>query len=52
MVEIVSNFGVLLRLACDLGKAKKLGNQEDIDKAQKAHDEYKKICLLSDKMTI
>ena len=51
-IKIVTNYGHLLYLASLLGKAKKSEDQEAIEKAQKAHDVYKELCMHSDKMTI
>ena len=49
-MKTVTSFGTLMRLASALGKAKQKGNKEEIEKAQKEHDDYKKLCLESDEM--
>ena len=49
-IKTVTHFGTLMRLASALGKAKQRGNQGEIEKAQKEHDEYKKLCLEADEM--
>lgn len=41
-----------MRLAKVEAIAKKSGDKEAIDKAIKEHEEYKKICLVADKMII
>ena len=51
-VEVVTNFGHLLRLASALGKARKSGDEEKIKAAQEKHDEYKELCLKSYKMSL
>jgi hypothetical protein len=50
-MKTVTDFGVLMRLASRLGKAKQSGTKEDIEKAQQEHDAYKKLCLESDEMS-
>lgn len=51
-VRTITDFGELMRLAHALGQAKKRGNQEEIAKAQKEHDEYHALCLKADEMRI
>lgn len=52
MIEVVTDFGVLMRLAKSLGNAKKSGDQAAIDKAQAEHDAYRDLCLVSDEMSL
>jgi hypothetical protein len=49
-ITVVTNLSVLMRLARDLGQAKKSGAQVAIDEAQARHDAYKDICLKADNM--
>lgn len=51
-IKIVTNFGVLLRLAKAVGEAKKSGDQEALVKAQAEHDAYKDLCLRADRMDL
>ncbi len=50
-IKTITSFGTLMKLASTLGKAKQNGDEEEIKKAQKAHDDYKKLCLESDEMS-
>ena len=52
MIEIITDFRVLMQLAGALGKAKQLGDIQAIEKAQAEHDAYRDLCLSADKMTI
>lgn len=45
MVVNVTHFGVLMRYASELGKAKRSGDTERIKLAQQKHDEYYDICV-------
>ena len=49
-MKIITNFGVLLRLAKKQAEAEKSGDQEAIKKATAEQMAYKKICLESDMM--
>lgn len=49
-MKIITNFGVLLRLAKKQAEAEKSGDQEAIKKATAEHMAYKKLCLESDEM--
>ena len=49
-MKIITDFGVLMRLASAVGKAKLSGNKKAINIAQERHDSYKKICLESYEM--
>ena len=51
-MKVVTNFGILMRLASELGKAKHSRDVDRISKAKKEHDDYKELCLQSDEMTI
>lgn len=50
-MKTVTDFGVLMRLASRLGKARQSGIKEEIEKVQQEHDAYKKLCLEADEMT-
>ena len=51
-VKVITDLGVLMRLARDMAKARKEGDPEKIKKAKKKHDDYHAICLKSDEMMI
>lgn len=51
-MKIVTNFTTLMMLAQELGQARMSGDLDRIEKAQKKHDEYRDIVLLSDEMII
>ena len=51
-LKTVTSFHTLMRLAKEVGRAKISGDEAWILKAQKAHDEYKELCLESDEMTL
>lgn len=56
-IKVITDFGVLLRKAHRLGKAKSVKNpnlsqKAEIEKAKLDHDTYRDICLGGDKMTI
>jgi hypothetical protein len=51
-LKIITSFSALMLYASELGKAKKSGDEEWIKRAQKKHDEYRDLCLQSDKMII
>jgi hypothetical protein len=51
-IKVVTYFSVLCSLARELAEAEKSGNQEKIEKAKVAHDNYKQLCLESDEMII
>lgn len=48
MVKIVTDFRVLMQLSYNIKEAKKTGNKQEIEEAQKAHDEYKELILKSE----
>ncbi len=47
-MRIVTSFATLMQLAAELGQARLSGDAERIERAQKAHDEYRDICLKAD----
>ena len=49
-VRIVTDFRVLMKLAKELGDARKSGDESRIKQAKLAHDEYRDLCLSSDEM--
>lgn len=51
-MRIVTSFATLMQLAAELGQARLSGDAERIERAQKAHDEYRDICLKADEMLL
>jgi hypothetical protein len=51
-IRLVTSFQTLMRLAHELGKARKSGDDKRIREAQRAHDEYRDLCLVSDEMVL
>ena len=51
-MKLVTSFKTLMQYAKDVGDAKKEGNSEKLKKAQLKLDAYKKICLISDEMSL
>jgi hypothetical protein len=51
-MKIITSAITLLQYAKELGEAKKSGDKDRIEKAQKKHDEYKEMCLRSDYMCL
>jgi hypothetical protein len=51
-IKVVTSFSVLCSLAREFAEPEKSGNQEKIEIAKVAHDNYKQLCLDSDEMTI
>lgn len=51
-MELRTNLGHLLRLAKQLGDAKKSGDPDKIKAAKQAHDTYRDICLKSNTMDL
>lgn len=51
-MEIVTSFSTLMKLAHELGQAKKSKDPERIKKAQERHDAYRDLCLKADRMTL
>ena len=45
-------FSALMHYACQLGQARKSGDRERIEKAQREHDEYVDLCRRSDGMIV
>jgi hypothetical protein len=52
MIEIVTDFRVLMQYAKALGKAEQSGDAEAFAKAKVEHDAYRDLCLKADKMTL
>ena len=52
VIEIVTDFRVLMQLAQAVGQAEKSGDQEALAKAKADHDAYKDLCLRADRMTL
>jgi len=52
MLEVITDFRVLMQYARELGEAKKQGDPKQIEVAQKKHDAYRDICLGSDTMSL
>lgn len=50
-MKIVTNFGVLLRLAKAQAEAEKSGDKDRIKKATEAHMAYRELCLKADNMS-
>lgn len=50
-LEIVTNFFTLMSLAYKMGQAEKNGDQKEFEIAKIKHDEYKELCLKSNRMT-
>ena len=44
-IQVVTYLDTLFKLAHELGKARKSGDKEAIEKANEAHEAYRKICL-------
>lgn len=51
-VKVITDFRALMTLAKELGAARQSGDPEAIAVAQKAHDEYARLCLDADEMTL
>jgi len=51
-IKIITSFVTLMRYARELGQAKLNGDKKLIEKVQRKHDEYRDICLKSDKMML
>lgn len=51
-VRIVTNFAALMQLTAELGRARLSGDAERIERAQRAHDNYKDLCLKADEMLL
>jgi len=49
-ISIVCSWTTLMRYAKALGDAKKSGDIDRICEAQKVHDNYRDLCLRSDRM--
>lgn len=51
-MRLVTSFTTLMQLAAELGRARLSGDAERIELAQKAHDDYRDICLKADEMLL
>lgn len=51
-LEIVTSWHTLMTYAKELGQARLSGDKCRITKAKQKHDEYRDICLRSDKMIL
>lgn len=51
-VEIVTSWVTLMHYAKLLGDARRSGYQKLIEETERNHDEYRDICLRSDKMIV
>ena len=51
-IKIITSFATLMHLAAELGQARLSGDAERIERAQRAHDEYRDICLKADEMLL
>lgn len=57
MLKIITNFGILMKKANRLGKAKTVKNPNEAEQlelklAKLDHDAYRDLCLEADQMTI
>lgn len=51
-MRLVTSFATLMQLAAELGRARLSGDAKRIEFAQKAHDNYRDICLKADEMLL
>lgn len=51
-MKLITSWATLMTLAKELGQARLSGDEERIQEAQKAHDEYRDICLRADEMLL
>jgi exopolyphosphatase/pppGpp-phosphohydrolase len=51
-MQIVASFRELMRLAYECDKAKKLGDKESIEKAEKELKYYEQLCLNADPISL
>ena len=52
MIEIITDFRILMQKAHALGKAKQSGDCAKIAAAQADHDAYRDLCLKAEKMNL
>ena len=52
MMEVVTYFHTLLRLAREEAEARLYGTEEEFREAAAKHEEYRQLCLKADKMII
>jgi hypothetical protein len=51
-MEIVTSFKTLMILAKAAADAERRGDPQEIEKAVREHDEYRDLCLQSDRMML
>jgi len=49
-VKVVASFSTLMKLAKEVGDARRSGDKERLAEAERAHDAYKEICLKADEL--
>lgn len=49
-MKVITDFRVLLKLAKDMADARKKGDESEIERATKIHNDYRDLCLLADEM--
>ena len=49
-MKVVASFSTLMKLAKEVGDARRSGDKKRIEAAEQAHDAYKEICLKADEM--
>ena len=50
MIKTITYLSTLMQFAHELGQARLSGDSDKIEKAKKAHDSYKDLCLKSDEI--
>lgn len=51
-MEVVTSFEMLMKLAGEVGKARQFGNEEELEIAIQKHEDYKQMCLKSDRICL
>ena len=51
-LKLITNFGLLLRLAHKEAQARLNGTEEEYEKAKAEHEAYAKLCLKADEMIV
>lgn len=49
-MKIVASFQTLIKLAKEVGDAKRSGDKQRLADAERAHEAYKEICLKADEL--
>lgn len=49
-MKIVANFQTLMKLAKEVGDAKRSGDEQRLAQAERAHNAYKEICVKADEL--